>query len=224
MRAGLMPGFLPLGSLLPAASKKYLIDNIDGASEADAERLAHDLGNQPSALNFAVSKYATRGIPETHGMPPIDPDANRELRSLWQDTFDRLQAESPLAYSLLELCSLFASDPIPEMILTLPSSGDEPPPGDLRGALTTSKYSDLVEILRDRWLLEAQPGSHEITFHSLLQTYLRENMIATLDAMDVEFELRVQLQTDPFLMPIENNAVLWPEKLSPRLYGALRTG
>jgi hypothetical protein len=25
------------------------------------------------------------------------------------------------------------------------------------------------------------------------------------------------LQTDPFLMPIENNAVLWPTKLSPRL-------
>ena len=37
--------------------------------------------------------------------------------------------------------------------------------------------------------------------------YLRDNMVRTLDAMDVEFELRVQLQTDPFLMPIENNAV-----------------
>ena len=29
--------------------------------------------------------------------------------------------------------------------------------------------------------------------------YLRDNMMGTLDAMDVEFELRVQLQTDPFL-------------------------
>jgi hypothetical protein len=47
--------------------------------------------------------------------------------------------------------------------------------------------------------------------------YLRDNMRATLDAKDVEFELRVQLQTDPFLMPIENNAVLWPTKLSPRV-------
>jgi hypothetical protein len=47
--------------------------------------------------------------------------------------------------------------------------------------------------------------------------YLRDNMIRTLDEMDVEFELRVQLQTDAFLMPIENNAVLWPERLSPRL-------
>ena len=47
--------------------------------------------------------------------------------------------------------------------------------------------------------------------------YLRDNMVRTLDEMDVEFELRVQLQTDPFLMPIENNAVMWPTKLSPRI-------
>ena len=47
--------------------------------------------------------------------------------------------------------------------------------------------------------------------------YLRDNMISTLREMDVEFELRLQLQTDAFLMPIENNAVLWPERLSPRV-------
>jgi hypothetical protein len=46
--------------------------------------------------------------------------------------------------------------------------------------------------------------------------YLRDNMVLTLDATDVEFELRVQVQTDPFLMPIENNAVMWPTRLSPR--------
>ena len=41
-------------------------------------------------------------------------------------------------------------------------------------------------------------------------------MVATLDKQDVEFDIRLQLQTDPYLMPLENNAVLWPEKLSPR--------
>lgn len=45
--------------------------------------------------------------------------------------------------------------------------------------------------------------------------YLRENMIKTLDRKDVEFDLMIQLQTDPHLMPIENAAVRWPEKLSP---------
>ena len=50
--------------------------------------------------------------------------------------------------------------------------------------------------------------------------YLRDNMIRTLDTTDVEFEMRLQVQTDPFLMPIENNAVLWPPRLSPRLPAA----
>jgi len=47
--------------------------------------------------------------------------------------------------------------------------------------------------------------------------YLRDAMVKSLGAGDVELDFRVQLQTDSFLMPIENNAVLWPEKLSPRV-------
>jgi hypothetical protein len=47
--------------------------------------------------------------------------------------------------------------------------------------------------------------------------YLRNAMVKALDDGDVELDFRVQLQTDPFLMPIENNGVLWPERLSPRV-------
>ncbi len=45
--------------------------------------------------------------------------------------------------------------------------------------------------------------------------YLRDNMVRTLAEQDVEFDLMLQLQTDPFRMPIENAAVRWPENLSP---------
>jgi hypothetical protein len=45
--------------------------------------------------------------------------------------------------------------------------------------------------------------------------YLRENMIKTLNEKDVEFDLMIQLQTDPHLMPIEDSSVRWPEQLSP---------
>jgi hypothetical protein len=47
--------------------------------------------------------------------------------------------------------------------------------------------------------------------------YLRDAMVAALAESDIEFDFRLQLQTDPHLMPIENNAVLWPEELSPRV-------
>ena len=45
--------------------------------------------------------------------------------------------------------------------------------------------------------------------------YLRDAMVATLAERDVEFDILLQVQTDPFRMPIENAAVRWPEKLSP---------
>ena len=47
--------------------------------------------------------------------------------------------------------------------------------------------------------------------------YLRDAMVAALAEGDVELDIRLQLQTDAFLMPIENNGVLWPERLSPRV-------
>ena len=47
--------------------------------------------------------------------------------------------------------------------------------------------------------------------------YLRAAMVQSLAAGDVEFDVRVQRQTDPHLMPIENNAVYWPERISPRV-------
>lgn len=50
--------------------------------------------------------------------------------------------------------------------------------------------------------------------------YLRNAMVKALANGDVEFDIRLQRQTDPHLMPIENNAVLWPEKLSPRVSAA----
>jgi hypothetical protein len=51
--------------------------------------------------------------------------------------------------------------------------------------------------------------------------YLRDAMAAKLAEQDVEFDILLQLQTDPFLMPIENNGVLWPTKLSPRVPAAV---
>lgn len=47
--------------------------------------------------------------------------------------------------------------------------------------------------------------------------YLRHAMVQALAAGDVALEFRIQLQTDPHLMPIENAGVLWPERLSPRV-------
>jgi hypothetical protein len=54
-----------------------------------------------------------------------------------------------------------------------------------------------------------------IPFGKVPGNYLRDNMVKTLAKKNVEFDLLVQLQTDPHRMPIENATVRWPEKLSP---------
>jgi hypothetical protein len=51
--------------------------------------------------------------------------------------------------------------------------------------------------------------------------YLRDAMAATLAKQDVEFDIFLQVQTDPFLMPIENAAVMWPTRLSARVPAAV---
>jgi hypothetical protein len=47
------------------------------------------------------------------------------------------------------------------------------------------------------------------------ENYLRDAMIRTLDAGPWTLDFMVQVQTDPFLMPIEDATVKWPEELSP---------
>jgi len=47
--------------------------------------------------------------------------------------------------------------------------------------------------------------------------YLHDAMVATLAKQDVEFDILLQVQTDPFKMPIENNAVYWSPRQSPRV-------
>jgi hypothetical protein len=47
--------------------------------------------------------------------------------------------------------------------------------------------------------------------------YLRNAMVAKLAREDVEVDFKVQLQRDSHRMPIENNGVLWPERVSPRV-------
>jgi hypothetical protein len=51
--------------------------------------------------------------------------------------------------------------------------------------------------------------------------YLRDAMVATLSQEDVDFDVLLQVQTDAHLMPVENNGVLWPTHLSPRVPAAV---
>jgi hypothetical protein len=78
----------------------------------------------------------------------------------------------------------------------------------LLGEGQAMQYSFAPKTKVDRHI----PG---LPFGSVPDNYLRDNMVKTLAEKAVEFDLLVQLQTDPHRMPIENAGVRWPEKLSP---------
>jgi hypothetical protein len=67
-------------------------------------------------------------------------------------------------------------------------------------------YVPLSEVTR------TIPG---VPFGRIPPNYLRENMAETLREKDVAFEMRLQIQTDPHRMPIEDASIRWPEALSP---------
>ena len=69
-------------------------------------------------------------------------------------------------------------------------------------------YRPLTEVPMDI------PG---VPFGRVPPNYLRDNLTRTLREKDVEFEMLVQIQTDPHAMPIEDASVLWPEDVSPWL-------
>jgi hypothetical protein len=46
-------------------------------------------------------------------------------------------------------------------------------------------------------------------------------MAQTLAEREIEFDFLVQIQTDPWRMPIENASVRWPERLSPPVPAAI---
>jgi hypothetical protein len=66
------------------------------------------------------------------------------------------------------------------------------------------KYSTKPAKPGERWL--PLPPS---------ENFLRQRMKARLAKEDVVFEFRIQFQTDPYRMPIENAQKVWSQKLSP---------
>jgi hypothetical protein len=80
-----------------------------------------------------------------------------------------------------------------------------------QGQAMVYSYAPKTEVVRDI------PGA---PFGKISFNYLRDNMVRTLDEHDVEFDFLLQVQTDPHRMPIENNAVRWPEEISPFIAAA----
>ena len=165
-------------------SVALLRDRVGGLSDADADRLAGQLGDLPLAVAQAGGFMAETGMPAAqylellrtragrlldHGAPGSYP---RSLAAAVQLIADRLAAEDPAAAELASLCAFLAPEPIPEDLFT-----DAPGelPGDLadRAVDPLAWRQTLAHLVRQSVARVDQRG---LQVHRLTQVILRDNL------------------------------------------------
>ena len=112
--------------LARAESVAILQDRVTGLGEADADRLADQLGDLPLAVAQAAGFMAETGMPAAQYLDLLRTQAGKLLdqaapgssypRSLAAATrliADRLDGEDPAAAQLASLCAFLAPEPVP---------------------------------------------------------------------------------------------------------------
>lgn len=178
---------IDVGVLTPEESVRLLRRHLPaerGLSDDDAARMAQAAGGLPIALVQAAEWQASTSMPiDEHlrrfedvlpsmlsdDLPPGYPVS---LYATWQMAIDRLRADNPAAVELLELCALFAPEPIPLTMLT--TDADTVLPSALGRTLGDSVAFDLaLKDLRRFALARVDAARRTVEVHRLIQAVVR---------------------------------------------------
>jgi tetratricopeptide (TPR) repeat protein len=213
--------------LAQAESVAILCHRVAGLTEADAARLAAQLGDLPLALAQAAGYMAATGMPAaryadllqtqvTQLLDKATPGSYpRSLAAATQLIADRLAEEDPPAAKLAELCAFLAPEPIPEDLFTAAASEL---PGEL-AALAADPMAwpqTLAQLGRQALARIDQRG---LVMHRLTQAILRDRLTpdqATTIREQTEAILAANNPRDP------GNPATWPRwaQLMPHLLAA----
>ncbi|MFC4052492.1 FxSxx-COOH system tetratricopeptide repeat protein [Actinomadura syzygii] len=178
---------IDVGVLSPEESVRLLRRHLPagrGLSDADAARMAQAAGGLPIALVQAAEWQASTSMPiDEHlrrfedvlpsmlsdDLPPGYPVS---LYATWQMAIERLRTDNPAAVELLELCALFAPEPIPLAMLT--TDADTVLPSALGGTLGDSVAFGLaLRDLRRFALARVDAARRTVEVHRLIQAVVR---------------------------------------------------
>jgi TIR domain/Tetratricopeptide repeat/NB-ARC domain len=208
-------------------SVAILQDRVSGLSDADADRLAAELGDLPLALAQAAGFMAETGTPAgqylgllaaqagqllAEGVPGSYP---RSLAAATGLTADRLAAGDPAAAQLAGLCAFLAPEPIPEDLFT--AAPRELPRKLAARARKPLAWRQTLASLARQSLARTGPGG--LVMHRLTQAILRDRLTpaqATATRARAEAILAASNPGDPA------NPATWPRwaRLMPHLLAA----
>src|ERR1700733_1211950 len=182
---------VPMDVFRPKESKDFLLKRVrKGLTEADAERLAKELGHLPLALEQAGAMLAETGMPTDEYLRLLKEKAPaimnegppsgfpRSMTAAWKLSVDAVKRSRPQALEVLRCCAFFGPEPIPRDIFR-------------RGAQDTG--TDVAEVLSNpiatasvmrelaRYALITLDGN-AVKVHRLIQALLRDELTAEQQA------------------------------------------
>ena len=213
--------------LARAESVAMLQARVSGLAEAEADRLADQLGDLPLAVAQAAGYLPGSGMSteaylkllRTRAAQTLDlgkpVSYSRSLAAATQLSFDQLADEDLAAAQLINLCAFLAPEPIPQDLFTT-AAAQLPEPLAARAADPLA-WPQVVAQLATRSL--ARVDQHGLQLHRLTQAILRDCLTpgqATATRECAEEILAASNPGDP------DNPATWPRwaRLVPHLLAA----
>ena len=176
---------VPMDVFRPGESRDFLLKRVrKGLIEADADRLAKELGHLPLALEQAGAMLAETGMPADEYLRLLKEHAAeimnegppsgypRSMTAAWKLSVDAVKRSRPQALEVLRCCAFFGPEPIPRDIF-------------FRGAQETgtvvaevlSNPIATASVMRElaRYALITLDGN-AVKVHRLIQALLRDEL------------------------------------------------
>jgi hypothetical protein len=208
-------------------SVAILLDRVGGLSEADADRLAGQLGDLPLAVAQAAGFMAETGMPAAQYLDLLQTRAGQLLAQAAPGSYpqslaaatgliaDQLAGEDPAAAELASVCAFLAPEPIPEDLLASAA-------GELPGELAARTADPLVwrqTLARLTRQALARVDHRGLQLHRLTQAILRDRLTPAQAAATRARAEALLAASDPGDPP---NPATWPRwaRLMPHLLAA----
>jgi tetratricopeptide (TPR) repeat protein len=175
---------VPMDVFLRKESKEFLLKRVPkGLSDADADRLAAELGDLPLALEQAGAMLSETGMPVDVYLRLLkeqasrilsegkSPDYPQSMTAAWKLSVATLQQRLPQALELLRCCAFFGPEPIPRSVFRPAKSATTPV------AEMISNPILMASAIRElgRYALVSLDGN-AVKVHRLIQALLRDEL------------------------------------------------